>query len=126
MVYQPWLCDTTTMSDSLCPNSFDEIREEHARFKAAGERLAAALSRISYLCGPPNAMGVSEYDVCPDEAVVVDRVERLCAALAEAECRALKAEAAHEANEALVRYFVTQINRLMPGGSGAGVPRERP
>lgn len=43
----------------------------------AGEKLTAALSQISYLCGPPNEMQCGPYDVHCDEAAVVDQVDRL-------------------------------------------------
>lgn len=51
----------------------------------ACQNLSAALSRISYLCGPPNEMGASLYDVDCDEAAVVERVGRLTARVAELE-----------------------------------------
>lgn len=41
------------------------------------ERLSHALSRIDYALGPPNGMGVSDYDLHYDEEAVVKRVENL-------------------------------------------------
>lgn len=40
----------------------------------AGEKLQAALSRISYLCGEPNDMQCSDYDVHMNEDAVVEQV----------------------------------------------------
>lgn len=49
----------------------------------AGRNLSAALSRISYLCGPPNEMQCGPYDVHCDETAVVAQVEHLTARMAE-------------------------------------------
>lgn len=56
--------------------------EEHAR-ETGGTRgclvcacveMSRALSRIDYMCGPENEMGLSDYDVHCDPARVVERV----------------------------------------------------
>jgi hypothetical protein len=43
----------------------------------AGEALSAALSKISYLCGEPNEMGVGPYDLHCDENSVVEQVRTM-------------------------------------------------
>ena len=40
-------------------------------------KLSAALSEIDYLCGPPNNMHVSDYDIYYDENAVVEKVRKL-------------------------------------------------
>jgi hypothetical protein len=45
----------------------------------SGMALSAALSKISYLCGPPNEMECGPYDVHADESAVVDQVAALVA-----------------------------------------------
>lgn len=47
----------------------------------AGIKLSGALSQISYLCGPPNEMEVSEYDTHYDEQLVVEQVRKSIAEL---------------------------------------------
>jgi hypothetical protein len=42
----------------------------------AVEMLSRALSEISYLCGEPNEMHVSEYDTHYSELAVVEQVKR--------------------------------------------------
>lgn len=52
----------------------------------SGQKLSYALSRISYLCEPPNEMECSSYDLHYNEDAVVAQVERLrdsCAAKAD-------------------------------------------
>jgi len=51
--------------------------------------LSAALSRIDYLCGPPNEMRISGYDVHCDLEAVVKAVARLAAALKRVEAVAV-------------------------------------
>lgn len=51
------------------------------------QNLSAAMSRISYLCGPPNEMQCGPYDIHCDETAVVVQVERLTARVAELEDR---------------------------------------
>lgn len=48
------------------------------------EKLSFALSQISYLCGAPNEMRVSEYDTHFNEEEVVKQVDQLRAELSEA------------------------------------------
>lgn len=55
----------------------DELQIEVTRLREACRELAAALSRISYMCGPPNDQGVSIYDVAPDPNTVVTQVTRV-------------------------------------------------
>jgi len=43
----------------------------------SGQKLSHALSRISYLCEPPNEMECSSYDLHYNEDAVVAQVERL-------------------------------------------------
>lgn len=43
----------------------------------SGQKLSYALSRISYLCEPPNEMEFSSYDLHYNEDAVVAQVERL-------------------------------------------------
>jgi hypothetical protein len=43
----------------------------------SGQKLSYALSRISYLCEPPNEMEFSSYDLHYNEEAVVAQVERL-------------------------------------------------
>jgi len=43
----------------------------------SGQKLSYALSRISYLCGTPNEMECSSYDLHYNEDAVVAQVERL-------------------------------------------------
>lgn len=45
----------------------------------ACEIYSGALSRISYLCGEPNEMGVGEYDLHCDESAVVEQAKLLTA-----------------------------------------------
>jgi len=47
----------------------------------ACEKLSGALSQISYLCGPPNELEVSEYDTHYDEQLVVEQVRKRIAEL---------------------------------------------
>lgn len=56
----------------------------------ACEKLSGALSQISYLCGPPNELEVSEYDTHYDEQLVVEQVRKRIAEL-EAERDSYKA-----------------------------------
>ena len=58
----------------------DELQVEVTRLREACRELAAALSRISYICGQPNDQGVSVFDVAPDPEMVVNQVVRLWAA----------------------------------------------
>lgn len=51
--------------------------QEVTRLREACRELAAALSRISYMCGQPNDQGVSVFDVAPDPEMVVNQVKRL-------------------------------------------------
>jgi len=56
----------------------DEL-EYLERVKEGCVELNAALSRIDYLCGEPNKMEGSEYDVHANPTVVVDRIAALVA-----------------------------------------------
>jgi len=76
----------------------------------SGEKLSHALSRISYLCEPPNEMDWSSYDFHYDEDAVVAQVELLKVELLKAEM--LREHADHvEAN--LDAASVVQENRAL-------------
>ena len=71
--------------DAAWAARLEALQAENDRFRAAGRKLEAALSRIDYFCGEPNEMGVSGYDVLCDEDVVIQNVAALAARLAQAE-----------------------------------------
>jgi len=60
--------------------------EEHSRssgtygcLRCACQELSRAISRVDYMVGEPNVMGLSAYDVAPDPEAVVLRVADLVA-----------------------------------------------
>jgi hypothetical protein len=57
--------------------SLESDADRAERYRKALEALAGALSRIDYLCGEPNEMEVSGYDIHCDEEAVVRAVTRL-------------------------------------------------
>lgn len=63
----------------------EHLTIENKRFREAGVKLESALDRIDYLLGEPNDMGVSAYCLDRNEDRVVQGVERLTAALAQAQ-----------------------------------------
>lgn len=54
----------------------DELQIEVTRLREALREMSDALSRISYMCGPPNDQHISIYDVAPDPNTVVTQVTR--------------------------------------------------
>ena len=54
-----------------------ELEAQSEQYRDVGFRLMAALSKIDYLCGKPNEMQLSDYDLHGDEQLVVKAVERL-------------------------------------------------
>jgi hypothetical protein len=64
----------------------------------AMQELHATLSKIDYLCGPPNEMGVSAYDVHYDPEGVFESVKKLAAA--------------HDHQRHLVGTFMREAERL--------------
>ena len=60
------------------------LEAENEQMRKGGMEAQAALSRIDYLCGPPNDMGVSGFDLHCDPAQVVKAVEDRVKVLADA------------------------------------------
>jgi len=54
-----------------------KLEDENRRLRDAHKQLSRALSRIDYLCAPPNSQETSAYDVHQDEELVVKAVQRL-------------------------------------------------